>query len=138
MKIEMQLKIMKEVEENMNTLREDYQKETKMKEEKINKIVSEQDQLLLERRAKRKNKNRKKSANLNEKEVVDVETPPPIPLQELKEVQKIIQLTYERFTRLTQNKMKFEPTKHENEGRVKYQITEKVYEDEEFFDELNN
>lgn len=26
MKIEMQLKIMKEVEENMNTLREDYQK----------------------------------------------------------------------------------------------------------------
>lgn len=138
MKIEMQLKIMKAVEENMNTLREDYQKETKMKEEKINKIVSEQDQLLLERRAKRKNKNRKKSANLNEKEVVDVETPPPIPLQELKEVQKIIQLTYERFTRLTQNKMKFEPTKHENEGRVKYQITEKVYEDEEFFDELNN
>lgn len=114
MKIEMQLKIMKEVEENMNTLREDYQKQTKMKEEKINKIVSEQDQLLLERRAKRKNKNRKKSANFNEKEVVDVETPPPIPLQELKEVQKIIQLTYERFTRLTQNKMKFEPTKHEN------------------------
>ena len=85
-----------------------------MKEEKINKIVSEQDQLLLERRAKRKNKNRKKSANFNEKEVVDVENPPPIPLQELKEVQKIIQLTYERFTRLTQNKMKFEPTKHEN------------------------
>lgn len=85
-----------------------------MKEEKINKIVSEQDQLLLERRAKRKNKNRKKSANFNEKEIVDVETPPPIPLQELKEVQKIIQLTYERFTRLTQNKMKFEPTKHEN------------------------
>lgn len=90
----------------MNTLREDYQKETKLKEEKINKIVNEQDQLLLERRANRRNKNRKKSANFNEKEVVDVESPPPIPLQELKEVQKIIQLTYERFTRLTQNKMK--------------------------------
>ena len=92
----------------MNAFRENMGRESAIrikKETEINQIVNQQDQTLAERRANRKKKLRKKSVDFNEKEVI-VETPAPIALAELKLVQKELNQTYERFTRLTQNKVK--------------------------------
>jgi hypothetical protein len=57
---------MKEVEDNMNILRNDLKNENKKNEEKIHRLVNEQDDVLNERRANRKKKLRKKSADLKE------------------------------------------------------------------------
>jgi hypothetical protein len=48
----------------------------------------------------------------------------------LKQVQKELNQTYERFTRLTQNKVKKEETTKANKGRVRFQIPEQTYEEE--------
>lgn len=90
---------------------------------------------MAQRRAHRKKKLRKKSANLTEELVV--EAAPPIKLDELKQVHKEMTQTYERFTRLTQNKLKNEENKAANKGRVRFQIPEQAYEEEEFFNEPN-
>ena len=106
LKIELQMKIMEEVESNMNKFRKDLsngkQKHAE-KENQINKLVNQQDQNLNERRANRKKRLRKKSDDLTDKEAVA--DAPPIPIQELKMVQQELNQTYERFTRLTQNKL---------------------------------
>jgi hypothetical protein len=138
-KIELQMQVMKQVEEGMNAFREGLGRESQrrhQKETEINQLVSEQDHTLAERRAHRKKKLRKKSADLNEKEVV-VETAQPILVAELKAVHKELNQTYERFTRLTQNKLKKEDSKQHNKGRVRFQIPEQTYEDDEFFDKVN-
>jgi hypothetical protein len=75
MKIELQLKIMEEVESNMTKFRHDLSKGKERSEEKekqIHKIVHQQDENLNQRLAKRKKRLRKKSADLTEKEVVAV------------------------------------------------------------------
>jgi hypothetical protein len=75
MKIELQLKIMEEVESNMTKFRHDLSKGKERSEEKekqIHKIVHQQDENLNQRLAKRKKRLRKKSADLTEKEIVAV------------------------------------------------------------------
>lgn len=95
LKIELQMKIMEEVESNMNKFRKDFsngkQKHTD-KENQINKLVNQQDQSLNERRANRKKRLRKKSDDLTDKEAVA--DAPPIPIQELKMVQQELNQTY--------------------------------------------
>lgn len=53
-------------------------------------------------------------------------------------VQQELNQTYERFTRLTQNKLLRMGTneKKENEGRVKIQVKEYSYNEEELFQDL--
>ena len=140
-KIEHQMKVMRQVEEEMNAFRDNMGRESEIrikKETDINQVVNQQDQALAECRANRKKKLRKKSANLTEKEVI-VETPAPIALAQLKQVQKELNQTYERFTRLTQNKVKKEETTKANKGRVRFQIPEQTYEEEQLLlDEPNN
>lgn len=109
MKIDMQMKIMEQVEENMKLMNKQFNDEgnqIKKKEEEINNIVKKQDSNLNERLAKRKKKLRKKSADLKQKQMVEVEEPPPIPKEQLIQLKNIIRQTYERFTRLTMNKSK--------------------------------
>ena len=75
MKIEMQMKIMEEVEVNMKKMKNDFLKEgetRKRKEDEINSIMQKQDNALNERLARRKKKLRKRSAELKEKELVEV------------------------------------------------------------------
>lgn len=75
------MKIMEEVESNMNKFRKDLsngkQKHVE-KENQINKLVNQQDQNLNERRANRKKRLRKKSDDLTDKEVVADVAPIPI------------------------------------------------------------
>jgi hypothetical protein len=51
----------------------------------------------------------------------------PIAREELKQVQMEVQQTFERFTRLTQNRLRQESERKENEGRVKFQVNNQVY-----------
>ena len=104
MKIDMQMKIMEEVESNLKKIKKDYKKEgeqRKKKQEEINSIVQQQDNVLNERLARRKKKLRKKSADLKAKEIVELEAAPPIAKAELLQMKIILTQTYERFTRLT-------------------------------------
>lgn len=141
MKIEMQMKIMEEVEQNMMQMKKDFNKEgenRKKKEEEITNIMQKQDVALNERLAKRKKKLRKKSVDLKEKEVIEVEPPPPIPKAELLAMKKEVSQTYERFTRLTMNKTKrATQSGRENEGKVKMKMAEDPIYEEDFFDELD-
>jgi hypothetical protein len=124
-KIELQMRVMQEVEEGMNAFREGMGRESQRRQQKeveINQLVNEQDRALAERRANRKKKLRKKSADLTEKEGMAEELPPPILMADLKKVQKELNQTYERFTRLTQNKMMKQDSKKPNKGRVRFQI----------------
>jgi hypothetical protein len=69
-----------------------------------------------------------------EKEVeVAVEAAPLIAVAELKQVHREMSQTYERFTRLTQNRLKKQESKTSNKGRVRFQIPEEAYEEEEYF-----
>lgn len=139
MKIEMQMKIMEEVEQNMQKITQDFKKADQLRqknEEEIKGIVSKQDETLSQRLANRKKKLRKKSVDLNDKEVIQAEPTPPIKMAELLEVQKELNQTYERFTRLTASKTRMGTNQRarENEGRVKIKIEESPLEDEELFE----
>lgn len=106
MKIEMQLRIMQEVEENMTNLRKGIHQQQAHQQHHLKEIVNKQDEVLDQRRANRKKKLRKKSADLTQKEDVAPPEPQiPIAREELKQVQKEVNQTFERFTRLTQNKL---------------------------------
>jgi hypothetical protein len=99
MKIEMQVRIMEEVETNMAKFRRDIANQNTQQESHLTKIVTQQDQILDQRRANRKKRLRKKSADLTEKDTVaEVQ---PIAKEELKKVQIEVNQTFERFTRLT-------------------------------------
>lgn len=90
-----------------------------------------QDENLNERLANRKKKKRRKSDDIKEEEK-DKDYIVPPPKEHLILVQKELNQTYERFTRLTMNKTK-RGTQNgnykENEGRVKIKLEEKIIEE---------
>lgn len=137
MKIEMQMKIMEEVELNMRKMKKDMNNEgeqRKKKEEEINNMVQKQDNALNERLARRKKKLRKKSVELKDVEVIEVEAPPPIAKEALLNMKKEVSQTYERFTRLTMNKTKRgTQTGRENVGKVTVKIEQNPIFEEDIF-----
>lgn len=74
MKIEMQVQIMEEVEQNMVKMKQELmnQEKNNSKAKEINKIVEKQDMALNERLAKRRNKLRKKSVDNKDKQIIEL------------------------------------------------------------------
>jgi hypothetical protein len=102
MKIELQLKIMEEVEQNIKTIDKDFENADKKREENkkyIHTMVNRQDESLNQRLASRKKNSRNKSACCNDRELSCIMEEPPMPKEMLLKVQSIINENYERFTR---------------------------------------